>query len=131
MQRSLEAVSVAEDGSIRHVVCPNGMDCSVAPHPSGFLSTASLIAASRRGTLSGTVQTERFGAFDVVCIDAEKLFIPQPILDPCFEVDTGAAIAQKHRLSRRFEGPSLDPATLRIAAPGLRAFTINPKDKAS
>jgi hypothetical protein len=131
MERSLEAVSVSADGVIRNVSCPKGMDCSATPHPSGFLATASLIAASRRGTLKGTVGTERFGTWQVACVDAALLNIPDPILDPCFEIHTGAAIAQKHRLSHRFDGPSLDPVTVRITTSDKSILSLKPKDKAS
>lgn len=131
MQRSLEAVSVSEHGSIRYDACPRSMDCGGTLHPSGFLATASLIAANRKGELAGAVKIEPFGKWQVVCVDAGLLGIPSPILDPCFEVNTGAAIAQKHRLSRRFDGPTLDPATVRIATPGMRIPSLNSKDKAS
>lgn len=131
MERSLEAVSVSADGAIRHVTCPKGMDCGGTPHPSGFLATASLIAASRKDRLAGIVTTERFGTWQVACVDATLLDIPDPILDPCFEIGTGAAIAQKHRLSHRFDGSSLDPVTVHVATPDTKIPSLNPKDKAS
>jgi hypothetical protein len=131
MERSLEAVEVSANGDIRHSNCPKGMDCSGVPHPSGFLSTASLISASRKGSLAGTARSEPFGTFHVVCVDAAMLGIPRPILDPCFEITTGAAIAQKHRESRRFDGPTLDPVTVRLGSPSPRIHSLNSKDKAS
>jgi hypothetical protein len=131
MERSLEAVSVDAGGAIRHVSCPNGMDCSGPTHPSGFLSTAALISASRKGTLAGAGKIEPFGTFSVVCVDAGMLGVSRPILDPCFEIHTGAAIAQKHRESRRFDGPSLDPVTVRIGSPSQRSLFFPSKDKAS
>jgi hypothetical protein len=123
MERSRETIAVDADGGMRHLQCPKGMDCSGAPRPAGFLSTAALIAAERRGGLGARLPTETYGSYVVVCVPAEMLGIERPILDPCFERGTGAAIAQKNRFSRRFDGPSLDPVTLRI-------LPIDQKDKA-
>lgn len=124
MERSRETIAVDAAGRIRHLQCPKGMECRGELRPSGFLSTAALLAAARRGSLTGRLSTEAYGAFEVVCIPAEMLGIERPILDPCFERATGAAIAQKNRFSSRFDGPSLDPITLHI-------LPINPKDKAT
>ena len=123
MERSRESIAVDAEGVMRHIDCPKGMDCRGAPRPAGFLATASLLAASRRGELSGRLPTEAYGAFEVVCVPAEALGVEQPILDPCFERGSGAAIAQKSRFSHRFDGPSLDPYTLHISTAA--------KDKAS
>lgn len=129
-ERSLEAVRVSANGEIEHTACPPGMACTGNPHPAGFLATASLIAAIRKDRLTGHAATLSYGTFTVVCIDAEKLAIPRPILDPCFEVGSGAAITQRHRETGRFDGPVLDPVTVRIE-PIVRALSANPKDKAS
>jgi hypothetical protein len=134
MERSVEAVRVEADGSIVHEICPAGMDCRQTTNPAGFLSSAGLLAAIRRGTLSGSAPVEDYGTFKVVCIPGEKLSIPDPILDPCFEIGSGAAIAQKHRTSHRFDGPSLDPVSIRIQlSPPKSASSPSPipKDKAS
>jgi hypothetical protein len=90
------------------------MDCSGPDVPAGFLSTAALIAAARTGRLHGSMPVEAYGAFQVVCVPAEQLSIRDPILDPCFEIGSGAAIAEKHRTSHRFDGPSLDPPSIKI-----------------
>lgn len=129
-ERSLEAVRIDADGEIAHTACPPGMACTGQPHPSGFLATASLIAAVRKGSLSGHAASQPYGPFAVVCVDAEKLAIPRPILDPCFELGSGAAITQRHRETGRFDGPILDPVTVRIE-PIARTLSVNPKDKAS
>jgi hypothetical protein len=113
-QRSRETITISQHGDMRHEVCPKSMDCSEAPRPAGFLSTAALISESRKGRLSGSLPQESYGGRAVVCVPAEKLGIRRPILDPCFDIRTGAAIAQKNRFSSRFDGPSLDPITLRI-----------------
>ncbi len=133
MERSVEAVEVRDDGSISHVVCPTGMDCSHTSVPAGFLSTASLIAAARAGRLHGSAPVETYGSFQVLCIPAEQLAIRDPILDPCFEIKSGAAIAQKHRTSHRFDGPSLDPSSIRIDLSSKSALpsTLPTKEKAS
>lgn len=114
MERSVEAVDIHTDGTITHAICPAGMDCSKADVPAGFLSTASLIAAARTGKLHGSVPVEAYASFEVVCVPAEQLAIRDPILDPCFEIHSGAAIAEKHRTSHRFDGPSLDPSSVTI-----------------
>lgn len=124
MERSRETIAVDAGGGMRHLRCPRVMDCSGSPHPAGFLSTVALLSAERRGKLYGRLKSETYGAFEVVCVPAEMLGIERPILDPCFELGTGAAIAQKNRFSHRFDGPSLDPVTLRI-------LPFNPKDKAT
>ena len=117
MERSVEAVSVSADGLVSHDICPAGMDCRAAARPAGFLSSAALLAASRRGLLHGAAAIEPYGPFSVVCVPGEQLSIGNPILDPCFEIISGAAIAEKHRTSHRFDGPSLDPASVHIAIP--------------
>jgi hypothetical protein len=114
MERSVEAVDVHSGGAITHAICPKGMDCNGPSVPAGFLSTASLIAAARTGRLRGSVPVEAYGPFQVLCVPAEQLAISDPILDPCFEISSGAAIAEKHRTSHRFDGPSLDPSSIRI-----------------
>lgn len=114
MERSVEAVEVASDGTVKHVVCPAGMDCNAQSAPAGFLSTASLISAADVGRLHGRVAVEAYGPYEVLCVPAEQLGIRDPILDPCFEIGSGAAIAEKHRTSHRFDGPSLDPSSIKI-----------------
>jgi hypothetical protein len=135
MARSVESVRVAADGTIVHRICPAGMDCRQDVHPAGFLSSAALLAAARRGLLHGMASVEQYGAYSVVCVPGEQLSINNPILDPCFEINSGAAIAEKHRTSHRFDGPSLDPVSVRIAIPSSKSAaspsSLLPKDKAS
>ncbi len=135
MERSVEAVRVSDDGAITHDICPVGMDCRQVSRPAGFLSGAALLSASRRGLLHGTATPEAYGVFEVVCIPGEQLSIKDPILDPCFEIRSGAAIAEKHRTSHRFDGPSLDPVSLRIqitsSEPAASPSSLLPKDNAS
>ncbi|MCR5856235.1 hypothetical protein [Mesorhizobium sp. J428] len=126
-ERSREAVAIDAGGAMRHVVCPNGMTCNSPPTPAGLLSTAALISRSRAGTLHASIKAEPYGHFSVLCVPAEMLGISRPILDPCFEVTTGAAIAQKNRFSNRFDGPSLDPVTLTFATDNA---TKSPKEPA-
>ncbi|WP_137155661.1 hypothetical protein [Rhizobium sp. FKL33] len=114
MERSRETIEVDMSGDMRHLVCPPGMTCQGAPRPAGFLSTAALLSASRRGALSGSTRVETYGGRNVICLPAETLGVEKPILDPCFDLASGAAIAQKNRFSGRFDGPSLDPVTLRV-----------------
>jgi hypothetical protein len=113
--RSMEGVSVSATGVVSRWPCGPSENCALAHPPSGFLATAALVAAERRGALASAVGIiVRFGAFHVVCVDAIRLGIERPILDPCFELRTGAAIAQRHRMSGRFDGPTMDPSSVRI-----------------
>jgi hypothetical protein len=114
-ERSQESIVVARDGALRHAACPAGMDCAAAPTPTGFLASALLVSALRRKLPLGAAATAAFGARRIVCIPAQRIGVVRPILDPCFDVATGAAIAQRHRLSGRFDGPSLEPTSLRVA----------------
>jgi hypothetical protein len=113
--RLMEGVSVSATGRLSRWPCGAGENCALAHPPSGFLATAAFVAAERRGALNSAVGViSRFGAFHVICIDAVRLGIERPILDPCFELRTGAALAQRHRMSGRFDGPTMDPSSVRI-----------------
>jgi hypothetical protein len=113
--RSIEGVSVLATGAVSRWPCGPSENCTLAHPPSGFLATAALIASERRGALNSAVGVIfRFGALHVVCVDAIRLGIERPILDPCFDLRTGAAIAQRHRMSGRFDGPTMDPSSVRI-----------------
>jgi hypothetical protein len=127
MERSRETIGVDDAGVMRHLECPKGMDCAGVPRPAGLLSMAALIAKAKASTLTGRIPSERYGAWQVVCVPAETLGVAKPILDPCFDLASGVAIAQKNRFSGRFDGPSLDPLTLRISIP---AKSVNTKEKA-
>lgn len=118
MARSVEGVTVDKSGAITHDICPPGMRCEGPARPAGFLSTAALIAALRRGTLTGTAQIESYGDWRVVCVPAEMLGVARPILDPCFEIGSGAAIAEKNRDSHTFDGPILEPTSIRLVLTG-------------
>lgn len=113
-ERSTEAIEVLPNGRLRHRVCPKGMSCDDGSVPSGFLASAALLAAERTGRPLGEATAVSYGAREVVCVPAERLGIAEPILDPCFDVATGAVLAQRHRLSGRFDGPSLDPWSVRV-----------------
>jgi hypothetical protein len=52
----------------------------------------------------------------VVCVPAERIGLARPLFDPCFDSATGAALAQRHRLTGKFDGPSLEPTSVRIAS---------------
>jgi hypothetical protein len=122
-ERSLESVRVDAAGKIAWISCPAPMDCTTPGPPSGFLATAAAVAAWRKGTLGGSATPVAFGARTVVCIPAEKLGVTAPILDPCFDQKTGAVLAQRHRLSGAFDGPTLEASTLKIAAPEPRVLS--------
>ena len=111
--RAVETAQVSAAGAL----CLGTAPCAAARSTSGFLATAALVAASRRHGLSGSVQPRSFGDRQVVCVPGEQLGTVEPILDPCFDRLSGAAIAERHRLTGAFDGPTLDPSSLRIAIP--------------
>lgn len=82
--------------------------------PIGFLATASIIGAVRSGQLSGSFEPRPFGDRQVVCVPAEAIGVDRPIVDPCVDTETGAVLAQRHRLTGDFDGPSLDPWSVAI-----------------
>lgn len=115
--RALVRVALEGEGIVVALPCPEGARCGTAHGARGHLATAALVAASRAGRLSGRVEPVAHGPHEVVCVAGEMLGIVAPILDPCFERMTGAAIAQRHRTSGRLEGPTLDPLSVRIHGP--------------
>jgi hypothetical protein len=116
MAPSRESLVIAADGSLRHVDCPAAMRCDDPTPPTGFLATAAIVAAARSGRLAGPVRPVAYGDFQLVCVPAEALGVADPILDPCVELRTGAVLAQRHRRSNAFDGPSLDPWSIELSA---------------
>jgi len=114
-ERMQQSIVVSRDGTLRDPACPAGLACMAAPVPAGFLATALLVAMARRGGLSGAAATAIFGGRAVICVPAERIGIVRPIFDPCFDRKTGAVLAQRHRLTGRFDGPSFEPTSVRIA----------------
>jgi hypothetical protein len=112
--RSSESVLVSSGGALLRRPCGAAEDCALARPPSGFLAAAALISAQRRGALAGVGIAQPFGARYVLCIDALMLGFDRPILDPCFDRWTGAAIAHRHRLNGHFDGPTLEAYSLRF-----------------
>ncbi len=118
---SRESIVLAADGSLRHLDCPAAMQCDSAAPPSGFLASAAIVAAIRQQRLSGHFPVLGYGAFRVVCIPAERFGIREPVLDPCVEIRSGAVLAQRHRRSGQFDGPSLDPWSIALSLPQFRS----------
>jgi len=116
MEPSIESVRLGTDGTIEHVVCPTAMDCSVSRPLSGFLATASVLSAARSGRLTASVVPQPFGDRTVVCIPAEQIGIDTPVLDPCLDTETGAVLAQRHRRSGTYDGPTFDPWSVTVTA---------------
>jgi hypothetical protein len=114
MVQSREVVSVTPGGDIRPIVCPAAMRCVAPLQPGGFLASAAIVAAARRGKLHGRLAPLRLGSYQVVCIPAEEIGVAHAVLDPCVEIRSGAVLAQRHRLSGKFEGPSLDPWSIEL-----------------
>ena len=115
MSPSEERIEVTADGTLHRLSCPAAMNCADGRVPAGFLASAAILAAIKRGALTGPVMPLRYGAYRVVCIKAETLGIANPVLDPCIEIHSGAVLAQRHRRSGRFDGPSLDPASIELS----------------
>jgi hypothetical protein len=121
MGASRQSLSVDKRGQLTMVTCPTSMRCGPPLRPSGFLASAAIVAAARRGALSGRFTPRRFGPYRVVCIPAEEIGIVNPVLDPCVEVHSGAVLALRHRLSHNFDGPSLDPWSLELTTGAFAA----------
>lgn len=116
MDPSVESVRLGTDGSIEHVVCPAAMDCTTPRPLTGFLATASVLSAARSGRLTGTVIPQSFGNRTVVCVPAEQIGVVDPVLDPCLDLETGAVLAQRHRRSGTYDGPTFDPWSVTVTA---------------
>ena len=113
-KRAVETVSISSAGKVTRVACPSDIDCQARPAVS-FLSSAWLLGAYRQRVRLGRATPEPYGMRQVVCIPAERIGVTEAVLDPCFDLQTGAVLAQRHRLSGRFDGPSLDPGSIRIS----------------
>lgn len=119
MVASWQRLAVGDGGELTVIACPASLSCRQPP--SGFLASAAILAAARRGALHGRFTPRRFGPYRVVCVPAEQIGIAQPLLDPCVEIRSGAVIALRHRLSHKFEGPSLDPWSVEFTTDALAA----------
>ena len=120
MTPSRESVVLGADGALRHLDCPTGMRCDTAEPPSGFLASAVILGAIRAQRLSGRFPIVAYGGFELVCVPAERLGVQNAVLDPCVEVHSGAVVAQRHRRSGEFDGPSLDPWSINLSKPTLQ-----------
>jgi hypothetical protein len=114
LEQAVESVEVGKDGSIRHVQCPPMRNCSDSAPLAGFLATAQFVAFHRAGRLKGLADVVAYGDRHVFCLPGEAIGVENPILDPCFDVATGAVLAQRHRNDGSWNGPSLDQATIRF-----------------
>lgn len=114
-QRAVETVIVDGRGTVIRLAC-GSRPCGDARPSVSFLSSAWLLAAYRRHAALGRAIPVSYGARQVVCLAAEQIGVAEAVLDPCFDLDTGAVLAQRHRLSGRFDGPSLDPGSIRISS---------------
>jgi hypothetical protein len=92
------------------------MNCDDRLPGVSFLSNASLLAAYRAHRPLGRATPVSYGTRKIVCIPAERIGVTEAVLDPCFDLETGAVLAQRLRLDGRFDGPSLDPGSIRISS---------------
>jgi len=113
-EQAVESVEVDARGRIRRLRCPAAMDCKTVPAFAGFLASAQFLARHRAGLLAGHAPVVAFGDWKVFCVPGEKLGIDGPILDPCFELRTGAIVAQRARTDGSWSGPTLEPVSIRF-----------------
>jgi hypothetical protein len=106
------------DGQVRVLACPATMTCQNQP-PNGFLSTVAVLAALRRGQLTGQGEAASYAGRSAVCVPLETI---QPdlsapvVMDPCFDRQTGAVLAHRRRFDRQFGGATLDETSLRLTS---------------
>jgi len=117
MAPSRESIALDANGTLRHVDCPPAMNCDGTDLPSGFLASATMLAALRQQRLSGRFPVVSYAGLELICIPADRLGVQDAVLDPCVEVHSGAVIAQRHRRSGEFDGPSLDPWSISLSIP--------------
>src|SRR6202030_3209721 len=117
MAPSRESVALGAGGALQYLDCPEGARCDMAEPPSGFLASAVILGAIRAQRLSGRFPIVSYGGFELVCIPAERLGVQNAVLDPCVEAHSGAVIAQRHRRSGEFDGPSLDHWSINLSIP--------------
>jgi hypothetical protein len=117
MAPSRESIALEAGGTLRHVDCPAGMSCDTANPPSGFLASVVILAAVRQQRLAGRFPILSYGGLELFCIPAERLGVADAVLDPCIEAHSGAVVAQRHRRSGEFDGPSLDPWSINLSIP--------------
>jgi hypothetical protein len=120
LEQAVESVAVDKNGAIRHLRCPPQRDCSDGAPLAGFLASAQFLAYHRTGRLSGSAEVVAYGDRHVFCLPGEAIGVKAPILDPCFDLATGAVLAQRHRSDGSWSGPSLDQATIRLESKGRR-----------
>jgi hypothetical protein len=120
MEPSRESVALRPNGSLVHRDCPAAMHCDDTAPPSGFLASAIVLAAIRNQQITGRLPLFPYGDFQLVCIPAERLGIREPVLDPCFDAQSGAVMAQRHRRSGEFDGPSLDPWSISFSSSAVQ-----------
>jgi hypothetical protein len=120
MAPSRESIALGANGTLRHLDCPTGMSCDTTEPPSGFLASAVLLGAIREQRLSGRFPVVSYGELQLICIPADRLGVKDAVLDPCVEAHSGAVVAQRHRRSGEFDGPSLDPWSISLSIPPLQ-----------
>lgn len=123
------ALDLAADGEVTLVACPTTSGCPDLP-PNGFLSTVAALAALRAGRLAGQGELAAFAGRDVVCVPLEQIqprLTSPAVMDPCFDVATGAVLAHRRRFDHQFGGATLDESSVRLTrAPFGETLTLNP-----
>ncbi|HZN18517.1 MAG TPA: hypothetical protein VFB84_10100 [Micromonosporaceae bacterium] len=122
-------MSVDGHGQVAVLACSPGLACDT--RPTGFLATVPLLAAARRGQDLGRAPVLAYAGREVACVPVDLLrgveagvaeaeagvggdpsVRPHAVLDPCFDILTGAVLAQRTRDGGGLSGPTLDEGTL-------------------
>lgn len=125
--RSLETVAVDRAGGLHAGTCPTSVICRDAKPAVDFLASAALLAAYRAHRPLGRATPTAYGEREVLCLPAERIGVAEAVLDPCFDLATGAVLAQRSRLDGRFDGPSLDPGSIRITIGPMATSGATPR----
>jgi hypothetical protein len=129
METAREIVALRADGALSHLECPAAARCGSSEPPSGFLASAVVLAAIRHRQLSGRFPLLPYGGLELICIPAEQLGIRAAVLDPCIDIRSGAVVAQRHRRSGEFDGPTLDSWSMNISTSHQVASERQPPPK--
>jgi hypothetical protein len=128
--RTRTVLSVSPEGVVTEVGCGRP-DCTIDQPPHGYLATAWVLALQRRNGLQSPIRQRVLAGRSLICLDDSALGTPQPVMDPCLDTATGAALAQLSRIDPgRFAGPTLDGTGIAIKSrAGDDLFVPSPDDE--